>query len=66
MQPEMPKVPLADQPWFIDLLAGKGFFRSSPTTFARGPASIHVEGTKFHADPGTGEKGWSTDLAEAD
>ncbi len=25
-QPEMRKVPLADQWWFIDPLAGKGFF----------------------------------------
>jgi hypothetical protein len=65
-QPEMPNVPLADQPWFIDLLAGKGFYRSSPTTFTNGKASIQVEGTKFLADPGTGDKAWNSDLAEAD
>ena len=66
MQPEMPKVPPADQPWFVDLLAAKGFFRSSPTTFSNGKASIKVDGTKFLADPGTGDKAWNSDLAEAD
>lgn len=65
MQPEMPKVPLADQPWFVDLLAAKGFFRSSPTTFTNGKASIQVDGTQFLADPGTGDKTWTSDLAEA-
>jgi hypothetical protein len=66
MQPEMPKVPLADQPWFVDLLAAKGFYRSSPTTFTNGKASIQVDGTKFLADPGTGDKAWNSDLAKAD
>jgi hypothetical protein len=66
MQPETPKVPLAAQPWFVDLLAVKGFFRSSPTTFSNGKASIQVDGTKFLADPGTGDKAWNSDLAEAD
>jgi hypothetical protein len=66
MQPEMPKVPLADQPWFVDLLATKGFYRSSPTTFTNGKASIRVDGTKFLADPGTGDKAWNSDLAQAD
>ena len=65
MQPEMPRVPLADQPWFVDLLAGKGFYRSSPTTFTNGRASIQVDGTQFVADPGTGDKSWNSDLAEA-
>lgn len=65
MQPEPQKVPLADQPWFSDLLAGKGFFRSSPTTFTNGKASIHVDGTQFEADPGTGDKTWNSDLADA-
>lgn len=63
LHPEMPKVPLADQPWFVTLLAGKGFSRSSPTAFTNGKASIHVDGTKFMADPGTGEKTWNSDLA---
>lgn len=66
MQPEMPHPPLADQPWFIDLLAAKGFYRSSPTTFTNGKASIHVNGTEFTADPGTGDKTWNGDLAKAD
>lgn len=65
MQPELPRVPLADQPWFVDLLAGKGFYRSSPTTFTNGRASIQVDGTQFVADPGTGDKSWNSDLAEA-
>lgn len=62
MNPEMPKRPLVDQPWFVDFLASKGFAKSSPTTFVRDQATIHVDGTVFHADPGTGDKGWSTDL----
>lgn len=65
MQPEMPKVPLADQPWFVDLLAAKGFFRSSPTTFTNGKASIQMDGTHFLANPGTDDKIWEGDLAEA-
>lgn len=65
MQPEMPKVPLAAQSWFVELLAGKGFFRSSETTFTNGKASIHVDGTELVADPGTGDKTWNSDLAEA-
>ena len=66
MQPEMPQPPLADQPWFIDLLAAKGFYRSSPTTFTNGKASIQVDGTKFMADSGTGDKTWNSDFAQAD
>ena len=66
MNPEMPREPLADQPWFVDYLASKGFERTSPTTFVRGEASIHVEGSEFHADPGNGDKGWSTDFGDAD
>lgn len=66
MEPEMPKVPLADQPWFADFLAARGFYRTSPTTFTNGKASIQVEGTKFLADPGTGDKVWNSDLAQAD
>jgi hypothetical protein len=58
MQPEMPRQPLAQQPWFVDLLDGKGFYLSSPDTFTNGKASIHVEGTNFSADPGTDDKIW--------
>lgn len=61
----MPKAPLADQTWFADLLAAKGFSRSSPTAFTNGKASIHVDGANFTADPGTGEKAWHGDLAQA-
>ena len=66
MQPEMSKKPLADQQWFIDLLASKAFFRSSPTTFSNGKASIHVDGSQLLADPGTGDKAWNSNLAQAD
>lgn len=66
MNPEMPREPLADQPWFVDYLASKGFEKTSPTTFVRGEASIHVEGSEFHADPGNGDKGWSADFGDAD
>ena len=66
MEPELPKIPLADQSWFADFLAAKGFYRSSPTTFTNGKASLHVDGTNFTADPGTGDKTWHGDLAQAD
>lgn len=66
MEPEMPQTPLAEQPWLIAFLAEKGFAKSSPSTFVRGAASLHIEGTKLHADPGNGGRGWSTDLPDAD
>lgn len=66
MQPDMPRQPLADQPWFVEFLAEKGFAKSSPTTFVRGEASIHVDGTELRADPGNGERGWTTDFGGAD
>jgi hypothetical protein len=66
MQPEMPRQSLAEQPWFIEFLASKGFAKSSPTTFIRGAASLSVDGTALFADPGNGERGWSTDLGGAD
>lgn len=65
MNPEMPRESLADQPWFVDFLAANGFAKSSPTTFIREQASLEVEGTELHADPGNGEKGWSTDFGDA-
>lgn len=66
LQPDLPNQPLADQSWFLEFLAANGFTRSSPTTFVRGPASLHVDGTKFNADPGSGARGWSTDFGDAD
>lgn len=65
MNPETPRNPLAEQPWFVAYLASKGFEKTSPTTFVRGEASIHVEGSEFHADPGNGDKGLSTDFGDA-
>lgn len=66
MNPETPRDPLAEQPWFVAYLASKGFEKTSPTTFVRGEASIHVDGTQIHADPGSGHRGWTTDFAGAD
>ncbi len=65
MQPEMPRQSLADQPWFVEFLAAKGFAKSSPTTFIRGAASLSVDGMLLSADPGNGERGWSTDFGNA-
>lgn len=65
MQPEMPSEPLARQPWFVEFLAAKGFAKSSPTTFIREAASLNIDGTILFADPGNGERGWSTDLGNA-
>lgn len=66
MQPETPRQPLFDQPWFVELLEAKGFAKSSPTSFVRGEASIRLEGSMLHAHPGNGGKGWTTDIADAD
>lgn len=63
---EFPRRPLSEQVWFVDFLAAKGFARSSPTTFVRGAASLSVEGTSLFADPGNGERGWSTDFESAE
>lgn len=60
MQPDPPKPPLTDQQWFVDLLAVKGFFRTSPSTFSNGKTSIQVDGTRLKADPGTGDDVWIT------
>lgn len=66
MSPEMPQRSLSDEPWFVDLLAERGFAKSSPTTFVRGQASIIVEGTTCCVDPGNGERSWNTDFGGAD
>ncbi len=65
LQPERPKGPLAEQAWFVSFLADLGFFRSSPTSFSNGKASIQLDGSTVVADPGTGEKPWSWELAKA-
>lgn len=66
LQPDRPHQPLANQSWFVEFLAERGFAKSSPTTFIRGEASLHVDGSKVRADPGTGERGWATDFGAAD
>jgi hypothetical protein len=65
MTPEMPRLPLAEQSWFVEFLAAEGFTKSSPTTFVRGAASLQVDGCVVFADPGNGKRGWSTDLGNA-
>jgi len=62
MEPERSKTPLVSQPWLIDLLAAKGFVRSSPNTFVNGKVTIRIRGTRFLADPGTGEQPWLKDF----
>jgi hypothetical protein len=57
---------LSEQPWFIELLAAKGFTVSSSGIFTRGITRIEVTGTKLRADPGTGEKTWNADFQGAD
>lgn len=66
MEPDMPPQPLAERPWFQAFLAEKGFARSSPTTFTRGAASLHIDGTSIHVAPGGGARSWSTNLGDAD
>ncbi len=66
MKPENDPQHLADRHWFVSLLAGKGFNRSSPDTFTNGKASIRVDGSKFTAYPGTGHKSWNSDCLDAD
>ena len=65
MDPEPSQQPLVDQPWFQDFLAAKGFVRSSPNMFTRGAATLSLDGSKLHADPGNGERGCSTDFGNA-
>ena len=66
MTPEMPIKTLADQPWFAEFLAGKGFHRSSPDAFTNGKATLQIKGTQLVANPGTGDKAWQADFTDAD
>jgi len=66
LQPDLPHQALVDQSWFVEFLADRGFAKSSPTIFIRGEASIDVDGTEVHADPGNGAKGRSTHFGDAD
>lgn len=57
---------LATETWFIDLLAGKGFVRSSESTFTNGKAVIRVDGAHFVADPGGEDTTYKADFRNAD
>lgn len=58
--------PLPDQPWLAGFLAAKGFDRVSAATFSNGKATLKFEGNKFTADPGTGDRSWSSNFEDAD
>jgi len=57
---------LASQAWFIQLLAGKGFTKSSGNTFTNGKATIRVDGSQVTANPGGGKAGYKADFHQAD
>jgi len=52
MDPVITQKSLATEKWFVELLAGKGFAKSSENTFTNGKASIRVDGAHFFADAG--------------
>jgi len=56
---------LASQAWFIELLAGKGFVKSSEMAFTNGKASIRVDGSHFAANPGVGNASYKADFQQA-
>jgi len=55
----------ASEPWFVDLLAGKGFVKCSENTFSNGKASIRLDGSHFAASPGVGNCVYKADFGEA-
>ncbi len=65
MAPEIARPPLAEQPWFADFLADRGFQRSAPGAFTNGRATVRVDGSVLHAIPGDGSKQWRSELREA-
>ena len=56
---------LATETWFIELLAGKGFAKSSENTFTNGKAQIRVNGIQFIADPGAESTTYKADFRNA-
>ncbi len=56
---------LATETWFIEMLAGKGFAKSSENTFTNGKAQIRVDGTQFIADPGAESTTYKADFRNA-
>ena len=66
MDPFITLKSLATETWFVELLAGKGFSKSSENTFTNGKAKIRVEGTRFFADPGAEDSTFKADFRQAD
>jgi hypothetical protein len=65
MAPEIARPPLAEQPWFAEFLADRGFQRSAPGAFTNGRATVRVDGSVLYAIPGDGSKQWRSELREA-
>lgn len=65
MAPEIARPPLAEQSWFAEFLADRGFQRSAPGAFTNGRATVRVEGSVLYAIPGDGSKQWRSELREA-
>ncbi len=66
MEPVIAQKSLANETWFIELLAGKGFVKFSHNTFTNGKAQIRIEGTRFIADPRAESIIYKTDFRNAD
>ncbi len=64
MAPELSRPKLVDQPWLSEFLTGKGFNRTSPTSFGNGRATLDFDGSTLVAIPGDGTKAWRSDLKE--
>jgi hypothetical protein len=64
MAPELSHPKLVDQPWLSEFLSGKGFNRTSPTSFGNGRATLEFDGFTLVAIPGDGTKSWRSDLKE--
>ena len=57
---------LANEPWFVELLATQGFAKASPNTFTDGKAWLRIDGRLFTADPGTGDSTYQVNFRDAD
>lgn len=65
MAPEIARPPLAEQPWFAEFLAERGFKRTASATFTNGRATVRLDGAVLFAIPGDGSKSWRSELNEA-
>ena len=57
--------PIAEQPWFRELLQAHGFERTGAGAYSNGRASIRIEGNSLTALPGDGGKPWKSNFAGA-